>query len=50
MKTIYEKIMYWVRPLAFCKGQDCYVMTPGRKNGEPYCNACKGENKPLIKE
>lgn len=45
--TLLEKIMYWVRPRKACKGTWCYVDTPGRKDGVPYCLSCREENNPI---
>lgn len=45
--SLFERVMYWIRPLKLCKGQGCYVDTPGRKNGVPYCLSCREENNPI---
>lgn len=49
-KKKFEKIMYWIRPLKTCKGRGCYVDTPARKDGVPYCLSCKAENNPIDKK
>lgn len=44
LKADFEMTMHRIRPLQYCKGKGCYVITPGRKNGRPYCLACREEN------
>ncbi|MCK5133204.1 MAG: hypothetical protein KAR40_13765 [Candidatus Sabulitectum sp.] len=48
LKADFEMTMYRVRPLRYCKGHGCYVQTPGRKDGVPYCLACREENNSLA--
>jgi len=43
LNELAEKIMYLIRPLKFCKGIGCYVMTPSREKGVPFCRACRDE-------
>lgn len=48
LKDDFEMTMYRWRPLGDCKGRGCYVLTPGRKNGVPYCLACREKNNPIA--
>jgi hypothetical protein len=43
-----EALPYWFRPLKFCRGRSCYVMTANRKNGVPYCHSCDAENNAIA--
>jgi len=48
LKADFEMTMYRWRPLKHCKGVGCYVYTPGRKDGVPYCLVCKEESNSLA--
>lgn len=47
MRELFEQAMYFIRPLKFCEGRGCYVKTPARKYGVPFCLSCQEENNGL---
>jgi len=43
-----ESLPYCLRPLKYCRGRGCYVMTAKRKDGVPYCHSCAEEGNLLV--